>query len=246
MSDDESTSFDPVAAFYDANSAAMFADEVVNPVVDFLANLAGSGRALELGIGTGRIALPLAGRGVPVRGIDASEKMVAKLREKPGGEDIPVVIGDNSSATAGEGPFSLAYLVFNGLWNLRTQGKQAACFQNVARQLERGGHFVIELFVPDLRNISPGHNIRPFRVDAHGWSSDVYDVVTQRLTSYHFWLDDNGATTSFVSDGRYAWPAEVDLMAELAGMTLLDRLGGWKGEPFTESSRSHVSVYRKP
>jgi SAM-dependent methyltransferase len=221
----------------------MFSDSAVTPVVDMLAGLAGSGRALELGIGTGRIALPLAARGVSVRGIDASQRMVEKLREKPGGNDIPVVIGDFASASL-EGEFSVAYAVFNAIWNLRTQEKQVQCFENVARHLVSGGHFVIELFVPDLLNISAGHNVNPIRADAHGMSYDVYDVVAQRLTSHHFWIGKQGMR-SFSSEGRYAWPAELDLMARLAGMKLSDRWGGWKREPFTDSSRSHVSVYAK-
>jgi SAM-dependent methyltransferase len=244
MPDDESTSFDPVADFYDESAAEMFTDSVVTPVVDLLAELAGHGPALELGIGTGRIALPLAARGVSVTGIDASVKMVEKLREKPGGGDIPVVIGDFATAAA-EGEFSLAYAVFNAIWNLRTQDRQVACFQNVARHLKPGGHFVIELFVPDLLNISPGHNIRPFRANSTGMSFDVYDVVEQRLTSHHFWIGEQGMR-SFASEGRYAWPAELDLMAQLAGMTLTHRWAGWHREPFTEASRSHVSVYAKP
>jgi len=244
MSDDESTSFDPVADFYDQSAAHMFADSVVTPVVDLLADLAGSGRALELGIGTGRIALPLAVRGVHISGVDASQRMVEKMREKPGGNDIPVVIGDFATASV-EGEYSLAYAVFNAIWNLRTQEKQVACFNNVARHLEPGGHFVIELGVPDLLNISPGHNINLIRVDASGMSFDVYDVVRQRLTSHHFWLGRQGMR-SFASEGRYVWPDELDLMAHLAGMGLSERWGSWKREPFTESSRSHVSVYAKP
>jgi SAM-dependent methyltransferase len=243
MPDDESTSFDPVAPFYDESAADMFADDVVNPTVDLLAELAGSGRALELGIGTGRIALPLAARGVPVNGIDLSEAMVAKMREKPGGKDIPVVMGDYATASV-EGKFSLAYLVFNGLWNLRTQEKQVACFQNVAAHLELGGFFVIELFVPDLSAITPSRNINVFRADDRGWSFDVFDVLNQGLTSNHFAIGREGVR-SFASAGRYAWPAEIDLMARLAGMRLRDRWGDWKREPFTESSRSHVSVYEK-
>jgi SAM-dependent methyltransferase len=243
MPDDESTSFDPVADFYDESSAAMFADSVVTPVVDLLVELAGSGRALELGIGTGRIALPLAARGVPVIGIDASVKMVEKLREKPGGGDIPVVIGDFATASI-EGEYSLAYAVFNAIWNLRTQDKQVACFQNVARHLTPGGHFLVELFVPDLLNISPGHNIQPFRADATGMSFDVYDIVAQRSISHHFWIGNHGMRSSS-TEGRYVWPAELDLMAQLAGMRLADRWGAWKREPFTENSRSHVSIYTK-
>ena len=244
MPDDDSASFDPVAASYDRDSAAMFADSVLGPAVDMLAELAGSGRALELGIGTGRVALPLAARGVPVSGIDLSEAMVAKMREKPGGKDIPVVIGDFATATV-EGKFSLAYLVFNGLWNLRTQEKQVACFQNVADHLESGGCFVIELFVPDLHAITPGQNIQVFRADERGLGFDVYDVLNQGLTSHHYRLGKE-RIGAFASEGRYAWPAEVDLMARLAGMRLRERWGGWKREPFNEASRSHVSIYEKP
>src|SRR2546423_511244 len=243
MSHDQSTSFDPIADFYDESATDMFADSVVIPIVDLLADLGGSGRALELGIGTGRIGLPLAARGVPVSGIDASAKMVEKMREKPGGKDIPVVIGDFATASI-DGVYSLAYAVFNAVWNLRTQDKQVACFENVTRHLELGGYFVIELFVPDLLNISPGHNIHPFRVDSSGMSFDVYDVAGQRLTSHHFWIGRQGMR-SFASEGRYAWPSELDLMAKLAGMRLNNRWGGWKQEPFTESSRSQVSIYEK-
>lgn len=243
MSDDESTSFDPVADFYDASAAPMFDDSVVSPVVDLLVELAGSGRALELGIGTGRIALPFAARGVVVSGIDASVRMVEKLREKPGGSDIPVVIGDFATASV-EGEFSMAFAVFNAIWNLRTQDKQTACFQNVARHLQPGGHFVVELFVPDLLAISPGHNIQPIRADTTGMSFDVYDVITQRLTSHHYWIGKQGIR-AFASEGRYVWPSELDLMARISGMTLANRWGGWKREPFTEHSRSHVSLYVK-
>jgi SAM-dependent methyltransferase len=243
--DDESTSFDPVADFYDASAADMFADEVLTPTVDLLAELAGSGPALELGIGTGRVALPLAARGIPVSGIDASEKMVEKLREKPGGSDIPVVIGDFSKATV-DGRFSLAFVVFNTIWNLRTQEKQVACFRNVAHHLEPGGRFVLEMIVPDLSYIYPGHTMNVIRSDERGWSIDVYDVVTQRLTSNHYWIGDDGRVTVFHGPGRYIWPAEMDLMAQLAGMELENRWAGWKKEPFTERCASHVSVYRKP
>ena len=240
--DDESTSFDPVAEFYDQTSAHMFSEEVLTPAVDLLAELAGSGPALELAIGTGRVALPLAARGVPVSGIDASRKMVERLREKPGGKDIPVAIGD-MSMTSIEETFSLAYLVWNGLWNLRTQEKQVACFQNAAAHLQPGGRFLIELFVPDLQNISPGHNISLLRSDANGWSCDVFDVVTQRLTSNHYWIGREGVRV-FSGPGRYAWPSELDLMARITRRTLASRWGGWRREPFDERSSSHVSVVR--
>ena len=243
MPDDESTSFDPVADFYDESSAHMFSDEVLTPTVDLLAELAGPGPALELAIGTGRVALPLAARGVPVSGIDASAKMVEKLREKPGGKEIPVAIGD-MTVTSIDGAFSLAYAVWNAIWNLRTQEKQVACFENAAAHLVPGGRFLIELFVPDLSNVSPGRNIQPIRSDETGWSFDVYDVVTQRLTSNHYWIGRQGVR-AFCGPGRYAWPSELDLMARIAGMKLENRWGGWKREPFDERSRSHISVYRK-
>ncbi|MEX2238460.1 MAG: class I SAM-dependent methyltransferase [Dehalococcoidia bacterium] len=244
MPDDESTSFDPIAESFDEWAAHNFPQEIVNPMVDLLAQLAGSGRALELGIGTGRIALPLAARGVSVSGIELSPKMAAKLREKSGGADIPAAIGDFSS-TRVDGSFSLAYLVANTLWNLKTQEKQVACFQNVAAHLEPSGRFLVEMFVPDLQGISTGHTIRAFRADAGRLSFDVYDVPRQGLTSVHYSIA-SGGITAFAPEGRYVWPAEMDLMAQLAGMKLENRWGGWKREPFTELSRSHVSVYEKP
>ena len=241
---DESTSFDPIAPFFDEIYAYLEVEEVVGPAVDFLAELAGDGHALELGMGTGRIALPLAARGIDVSGIELSEGMVARLREKPGGQDIPVVIGDFSRASV-EGSFSLAYIVRNTLWNLRTQEKQVACFQNVAAHLAPGGHFVIEMFVPDLHGITPGHNIRALRAEASRMSFDVFDVANQGLTSVHYWFREEGIR-SFAGQGRYVWPAEMDLMARLAGMRLSERWADWDRAPFTEDSRSHISVYETP
>jgi SAM-dependent methyltransferase len=232
-----------VAAVYDDHTAGMFDPAVVTPVVDVLSELAGSGRALELGIGTGRIALPLAARGVPVHGIDASEAMVARLRAKPGGEAIGVTIGDFAT-TPVEGQFSLAYLVFNTIFNLPTQDEQVACFQNVARHLDAGGHFVVENTVPELQRLPVGQNINVIGVDARRMSFDVYDVVTQRLTSHHFVIDGE-RISSFPVEGRYVWPSELDLMARLAGMCLRERWAGWQREPFTSTSYSHVSIYEK-
>jgi SAM-dependent methyltransferase len=168
---------EPVAARYDESSAEMFAPDAVEPAVDFLAGLAGDGAALELGIGTGRIALPLAARGVPVSGIDLSEAMVARLRAKEGGREIPVTIGDFATARV-EGTFTLAYLVFNTIMNLTSQDEQVACFQNVARHLEPGGHFVIEVGVPQLRRLPPGETVRPFAVSATRLGFDEFDVAT--------------------------------------------------------------------
>jgi SAM-dependent methyltransferase len=232
------------AAVYDDLAADMFDPTVVTPVVETLADLAGRGRALEFGIGTGRIALPLAERGVRVQGIDASEAMVARLRAKPGGKEIDVTIGDFAT-TRVDGQFSLVYLVFNTIFNLITQDEQVACFQNAAGHLHAGGSFVVELEVPDLQRLSPGQNINVIGVDASTMSFDVYDVVTQRLTSHHFVVSDD-RISSYPVEGRYAWPSELDLMARLAGLSLRERWGGWKRESFTTLSRSHVSVYEKP
>ena len=232
-----------VAARYDESSAEMFDREVVAPVVDLLVELAGSGRALELGIGTGRIALPLAQKGVPVHGIELSVAMVARLRAKPGGDDIHVTIGDFATATVG-GTFSLAYLVFNTIFNLTTQEAQVACFRNVAAHLVPGGCFVIEAGVPDVQRLVPGENIRAFRVSENRWGFDEYDIATQRLTSHHLEVVD-GRLERVSVPFRYAWPAELDLMAQLAGMRLRERWSGWKREPFTSDSRQHVSIWEK-
>jgi SAM-dependent methyltransferase len=233
-----------VAARYDESSAEMFDAEVVDPVVDFLVELAGSGRALELGIGTGRIALPLAKRGVPVHGIELSKAMVERLRAKPGGDDIGVTIGDFSTATV-DGKFSLAYLVFNTISNLTTQAAQVACFRNVAAHLEPGGCFVIEVGIPALRRLPPGETLHAFYVGETRWGLDEYDVATQGLTSHHFALVD-GQLERLSIPFRYTWPSELDLMSELAGMTLRERWSGWKREPFSSDSEKHVSVWEKP
>jgi hypothetical protein len=233
-----------VAARYDENSADMFAPEVVDPAVDFLAALAGDGAALELGIGTGRIALPLLSRGVRVHGIDLSEAMVARLRAKPGGEAISVTIGDYAT-TRVDGSFSLAYLVFNGITNLTAQGRQVACFENVAAQLEPGGCFVIENFVPQLQRLAPGESFLPFAASPTRLGFDEYDVVSQRLVSHHYLFDD-GKVDQLSVPFRYVWPSELDLMARIAGMRLRERWDDWNRSPFTAESRKHVSLWEKP
>jgi SAM-dependent methyltransferase len=232
-----------VAARYDESSADMFEPEAVDPVIDFLVELAGEGRALELGIGTGRIAVPLAQRGVSVHGIDMSKAMVARLRAKPGAEDIGFTIGDFATATV-DGMFSVAYLVFNTISNLTTQAAQVACFRNVAAHLEPGGCFVIEVGVPELQRLPPGETFRVFHASDSGWGIDEYDVANQGLISHHFEIVDGSLERNSVPF-RYTWPAELDLMAELAGMRLRERWGGWKREPFTSDSRKHVSVWEK-
>ena len=233
-----------VAVRYDESAAEMFDPAVVEPVIALLVELAGNGRALELGIGTGRIALPLAQRGVPVHGIELSNAMAARLRAKPGGEEIGVTIGDFATTTV-DGTFAVAYLVFNTIMNLTTQDAQVACFRNVAAHLEAGGCFVIEVGVPELQRLPPGETIRAFHVSETRWGLDEYDVARQGLTSHHFEIVDGGLER-FSIPFRYAWPAELDLMAQLAGMRLRDRWSGWNREPFTSDSRKHVSVWEKP
>lgn len=233
-----------VAARYDISDPDMFSPAAVDPVVDLLVELAGNGRALELGIGTGRIALPLAERGVPVHGIEMSTAMVERLRAKPGSENIEVTIGDFASATV-DGSFSVAYLVYNTIMNLTTQSAQVACFRNVAKHLEPGGTFVIEVGLPDLQRLPPGETARVFHMSEDSWGLDEYDVAKQGLVSHHFETID-GNLEHHSTPFRYAWPAEFDLMAALAGMRLRERWSGWKQEPFTSESRKHVSVWERP
>jgi SAM-dependent methyltransferase len=233
-----------VAATYDEDVAArgLYDPDVLDPAVDVLIELAGDGPALELGIGTGRVAL--AERGVPVHGIELSRAMAARLHAKPGGERIPVTIGDFAT-TAVAGTFTLAYLVRNTIMNLTTQEAQVSCFRNVAAHLEPGGCFVIEVLVPGLQRLAPGQTIQDFHVTEERWGLDEYDVATQGLVSHHFGFSDGHVTRRSVPF-RYAWPAELDLMAQLAGMRLRERWGGWGREPFTAESREHVSVWEKP
>jgi SAM-dependent methyltransferase len=233
-----------VAAHYDEATPEMFEAKAIDPVVDLLAELARGGRALELGIGTGRIALPLTARGVEVHGIELSQAMVARLRAKPGGERIPVTIGDFSQ-TRLEGSFSLAYLVFNTINNLTSQAAQVACFRTVAAHLEPGGCFVIEVGVPDLRRLPPGERFVAFDVSERHWGIDEYDVANQGLVSHHLSVVD-GALERESVPFRYVWPSELDLMAELAGMRLRERFEDWSREPFTSESRKHVSIWETP
>ena len=241
--DDDGYFGELVAARYDDVVDDMLDRAGIDIAVDFLAELAGSGRALELGIGTGRVAVPLAQRGVPVSGIDMSKAMVTRLHAKPDGTDIPVTIGDFATARV-DGTFSVAYLVFNTISNLTTQAAQVACFRNVAAHLAPGGCFVIEVGVPGLRRLPPGETLRAFHLSETRWGIDEYDVATQGLTSHHFEIVD-GRLERLSIPFRYAWPAELDLMAELAGMGLRERWAGWKREPFTSESRMHVSVWEK-
>jgi SAM-dependent methyltransferase len=222
----------------------LFEPAVVDPAVDVLAELAGTGDALELGVGTGRIALPLSRRGVRVHGIELSPAMVAELQAKPGADDIDVTIGDFATAKV-DGTFTLAYLVRNTIMNLTTQGEQVECFRNVASHLEPGGRFVIEVIVPGLQRLPPGETIQAFTVTPTHLGFDEYvDLVTQSSLSHHYWVID-GRLETFSAPFRYVWPSELDLMARLAGMTLRERWSDWNREPFTSHSRSHVSVWEK-
>jgi len=232
-----------VAERFDERYAHQAEPSMVEPVVDFLAGLAGDGGALELGVGTGRIALPLARRGVRVHGIDLSEAMVAKLQAKPGGDRIEVTIGDFATARV-DGSFAVAYLVVNTIMNLTTQEEQVACFRNVADHLEPGGCFVIEVMVPRLRRLPPGERYQPFDVSPTHVGFDEYDVALQGLVSHHYWIEEGEVEVSS-PPFRYVWPSELDLMAQLAGMTLRERWSDWTREPFTNESAKHVSVWEK-
>ena len=233
-----------VAARYDDDSAAMSTPEALAPVLDRLEELAAEGPALELAIGTGRVGLPLAARGVPVTGIELSAAMVDRLRAKPGGAELPVTIGDMAT-TAVAGTFSLVYLVFNTIVNLTSQDAQVACFENAAAHLKPGGCFVIEVNVPQLRRLTPGDRLVPIGLEKGYWGLDEYDVVRQGMVSHHLIATENGIRYKSVPF-RYVWPSELDLMARVAGLQLRERHADWSGAPLTADSRSHVSVWEKP
>jgi SAM-dependent methyltransferase len=233
-----------IAKGYETKWPEIFDPEVVDPAVSLLAELAGSGAALELGIGTGRIALPLSRRGVRVHGIELSPAMVEQLQAESGADEIGVTIGDFAT-TRVDGTFTLAYLVRNTIMNLTTQDAQVQCFQNVAAHLEPGGCFVIEVMVPALRQLPPGETVRAFTVTpTHLGFEEYVDPVAQISDSHHYWVID-GQLETFSAPFRYVWPSELDLMARLAGMTLRERWSDWSREPFTSESRTHVSVWEK-
>jgi SAM-dependent methyltransferase len=232
-----------IAKSYEARWPELFEPAVVDPAVSFLADLAGAGAALELGIGTGRIAIPLSQRGVRVHGIDLSPDMIAQLQAQPGSDDIGVTLGDLATTIVG-GPFKLAYLVRNTITNLTTQDEQVACFRSVAAQLEPGGCFVIEVYIPQLQRLPPGETIHAFTVTPTHLGFEEYDVATQIAFSHHYWVVD-GQLETLSTPHRYVWPSELDLMARLAGMTLRERWSDWIRAPFTSDSRQHVSVWEK-
>jgi len=232
-----------IAATYEVKWPELFEPAVVDPAVSFLADLARSGTALELGIGTGRLALPLSQRGIRVQGIELSPAMAARLRAQPGADGIGVTIGDFATAKVSD-TFGLAYLVRNTIMNLTTQDAQVECFRNVAGHLEPGGRFVIEVIVPELQRRPPGETVRAFTVTPRHLGFDEYDIAAQGVISHHYWVD-NGELETFSAPFRYVWPSELDLMARLAGMSLRERWSDWKREPFTSDSMSHISVWQK-
>ncbi|HSR96230.1 MAG TPA: class I SAM-dependent methyltransferase [Kofleriaceae bacterium] len=231
------------AARYDTPGVGMFAPDVLGPTVDRLVELAGGGRALELAIGTGRVGIPLRERGVQVTGIELSIPMIDRLRAKVDDATLPVIAGDMTTVVA-PGEYALVYLVFNTISNLQTQAEQVRCFRNAARHLVRGGRFVIELWVPELRKLPPGQQATVFRNERGYIGVDTYDVLRQHVVSHHFRFDDSGRAQLRRSPHRYIWPAELDLMGQLAGFELESRHADWAGSEFTAESQSHVSIYR--
>lgn len=234
---------DRAAQGYDTPGVGMFAPEVLGPTVDRLVEVAGGGRALEFAIGTGRVAIPLRERGVPVVGIELSAPMVAQLRTKADETAIPVVVGDMTTATA-PGAYALVYLVYNTISNLLTQAEQVACFRNAARHLEPGGRFVVELWVPELRKLPAGQRALVATDDPGHLCVDTYDVLHQQVVSHHVFFGSGAKASIFRSPHRYIWPAELDLMAQIAGFELERRSADWSGADFDAESPSHVSIYR--
>ena len=233
-----------VAEGYDLGSSDVYEPGVLGPTVSFLADAARSGAALEFGIGTGRVALPLSQIGVEVHGIDVSPDMVTQLRAKPGSEAIVVTIGDFAT-TKVPGIFSLVYLVYNAISNLTTQDEQVECFRNAAEHLAQGGRLVIELWVPDLQRLPPGALALPFEVSRSHLGFDEIDVATQQGVSHHYFIVGDRVAL-FDSPYRYVWPAELDLMARIAGLNLRERWSDWDRSPFTSQSRKHISVWERP
>lgn len=239
---DPSTYGDRIADVYDEWFGA---PEDAEAAAGFLSGLAGPGPALELGIGTGRVALPLLRRGTAVHGIDASEAMVERLRAKPGGGDVPVTFGDFAEVDVGDA-FTLVHVVFNTFFALLTQEDQIRCFANVARRLDTGGMFVVQTFVPDPARFVSDQLARTKRVGADEAVLECsrHDPVRQRIDSQNVVMRESGARLYPVSI-RYAWPPELDLMARLAGLRLRERWADWSRSPFNARSGGHVSVYER-
>lgn len=233
-----------IATTYEERWPEVFDPAVVDGIVDFVASLAGGGPALELAVGTGRIALPLCRRGIRVRGIELSPQMVAELQKRPGADRVGVTIGDMAT-TRVVGRFRVVYLVANTIMNLTSQEAQVACFENAAAHLEPGGTFVVEVIVPALRRLPPGQSVVPFTATPEHVVIDEYDVSTQTSHSHHWW-DLDGRLEYFSAPFRYVWPSELELMARIAGLSLRERWADWRRQPFTNESTGHVSVWEKP
>lgn len=234
-----------IADVYDETYRAQFDPAVVQPMVDLLAELAGAGPALELAVGTGRVALALSARGVPVTGIELSAPMAERLRAKPGADALPVTVGD-MTVTKVPGTFTLVYLVANTIMNVTTQDEQLAVFANAAAHLEPGGCFVVEVIVPQLRRVPPGETSRVFTLDPDHVGIETFDDLVGQIASSHHWVEIDGRLTRHSAPYRYVWPSELDLMARLAGLRLRDRWAGWTEQPFTSDSASQVAVFAKP
>jgi Methyltransferase domain len=233
-----------IAEDYDRDLPTSFSPEILDPAVNKLAELADGGPCLEFAIGTGRVALPLRAKGLVVDGIEYSPDMVKQLRKKPGGKDITVEIGDMSAVEMGR-QYQLVFLVFNTIMNLTSQKQQVQCFQNASKHLLSGGKFVVEVMVPDLRRFPPGAIAVPCDVSEHHLCFDTYAIAEQKLWSHHVTTGKDGVVIKHVDPFRYVWPAELDLMAELAGMRFASRHEDWKGTAFANDSRQHVSVWQK-
>jgi hypothetical protein len=233
-----------IAEVYDATYSAHFAPSVLNAIVDFLTELARGGPALEFAVGTGRVALPLSGRGIPVCGIELSPHMVEQFREKPGADTVPVTIGDMTT-TRVPGTFKLVYLVANTIMNVTTQEEQLMVFANAATHLETRGCFVVEVIVPQLRNVAPGETGRVFALDPDHVGIETFDDLVGQIASSHHWMEVEGRLVRHSAPYRYVWPSELDLMARIAGFSLRDRWAGWNRQPFTSDSFSQVAVFEK-
>lgn len=233
-----------IAEIYDSTYPSDSEDEGLRPMTDLLAELAGGGAALEFAIGTGRVALPLSRRGVPVSGIELSPHMAEKLRGKPGAEAIPVTEGDMTTAKV-PGTFSVVYLVANTIMNVTTQEEQLEVFANAASHLEPGGCFVVELIVPQLRRVPRGENAHVFTLEPNHVGIETFDDLVGQIAWSHHWIEIGGRLVRHAAPYRYVWPSELDLMARLAGFRLLARWGDWSKAPFTDDSVSQVAVFQK-
>jgi SAM-dependent methyltransferase len=234
-----------LAEAYDTVYAAQFDPAVLDPMVAALAELAGNGLALELAVGTGRVALALRRRGVPVHGIELSPHMAEQLRAKPGADAVPVVVGDMTS-TRVPGSFRLVYLVANTIMNVTTQDDQLAVFANAAAHLEPGGCFVVQVIVPQLRTVPPGQVGRVFTLRPEHVGVETFDDTVGQIAWSHHWMDVDGRMVHHAAPYRYVWPSELDLMARLAGLRPRERWAGWDRAPFTADSTSQVAVFQKP